>query len=316
MTAAVLSFLFAPLMLIDGASASETPLPAGVPFGWTLEEARRSWKSMTRAAQHVGVPGFQFQAGVLWDGGVVLGPLEWKDLGVLQQELFRLHDPQLHLSVAFADPPWFADRQGFGDPRVRRQLLGGRLPIPQVETRDGELVWQETVFAHLLGCDPDEEAPPRPDDRLVTHMLLRVRNEGYARRTAHLWLHFGDTSSVHFGYKCGVAAAIPPALPHRFEPPYGRTEDGVCYVMPSPRQGLVRAHERASVPAGASGSYERPLEWEVEVRPGESAELRLVIPYGPVSAEIAAQLAVLDTAALLERVAACWRGPARAQSDS
>jgi hypothetical protein len=42
-----------------------------LPGEWTLEEARKHWKPMVRPVQHVGLPGYQFQAGVLWDGSLV-----------------------------------------------------------------------------------------------------------------------------------------------------------------------------------------------------------------------------------------------------
>jgi hypothetical protein len=41
---------------------------------WTFEDAKKVWKPMTRAVQHVGVPGFQWKGGVLWDGSLVFGP--------------------------------------------------------------------------------------------------------------------------------------------------------------------------------------------------------------------------------------------------
>jgi hypothetical protein len=42
---------------------------------WTFEEAKKFWKPMTRAVQHVGVPGYGWQAGVFWDGSLLFGPL-------------------------------------------------------------------------------------------------------------------------------------------------------------------------------------------------------------------------------------------------
>src|ERR1017187_10384837 len=54
---------------------------------WTWEEARKLWKPMTRAVQHVGVPGYEWQAGVLWDGSLVFGPLaEFRYTPVLVKE--------------------------------------------------------------------------------------------------------------------------------------------------------------------------------------------------------------------------------------
>jgi hypothetical protein len=42
---------------------------------WTLEEAKKLWRPMSRAVQHVGVPGHQWQTGILWDGSLIFGPL-------------------------------------------------------------------------------------------------------------------------------------------------------------------------------------------------------------------------------------------------
>lgn len=57
---------------------------------WTLEQARLHWKPMVRPMQHVGVPGYQFHAGVLWDGALELGPLDFRQLKVMQKELTPL----------------------------------------------------------------------------------------------------------------------------------------------------------------------------------------------------------------------------------
>jgi len=57
---------------------------------WTFEQARQRWKPMTRAVQHVGMPGYQFQAGVMWDGGLVFGPVlssGSRGMEVMRQEL-------------------------------------------------------------------------------------------------------------------------------------------------------------------------------------------------------------------------------------
>ena len=123
---------------------------------WTLEQARKCWKPMTRAVQHVGVPGYEFQTGVMWDGALVFGPLGFRELKVMQQEIAPLGNHYLHVSFGYGEPMRLVDRQGTNSPSIRRSIEGGRLPIPSIETRDGDLAWTETVFAHLLDRPADQ----------------------------------------------------------------------------------------------------------------------------------------------------------------
>jgi hypothetical protein len=277
------------------------------PMEWTFEQARECWKPMVRPVQHVGVPGYQFQVGVMWDGALVFGPLGFRELKVMQQETAPLGDNLLHLSVAYGDPMRFPDRKGSGNPAIRRALEGGRLPVPRVETRDGDLAWQETVFAHLPGRRCEEGMEPHPDDMLVAHVLFRVRNTGYARRTGHLWLHFGDTSRVSFGYKCAQGDELAPSIPHRFEPPFGLMEGKVRYVLPPPEKGRLRTHDEVAPVSGVKNAAKSVIEWEVPLAPGEEASLRLMIPYGLVERAVAEKLSALDTAKLYGEVCRFWK---------
>ncbi|MBE7559395.1 hypothetical protein HS125_10750 [bacterium] len=117
-------------------------LGAGLlPAEWTFEQAKAAWKPMVRPVQHVGVPGYNFQTAVLWNGASVCGPIAVRDIPVMVEELAPLGDNGLHLTVGF----WrsrmrILDRQGTNHPDLSRRLLDGRLPIPTVETRDGDLV--------------------------------------------------------------------------------------------------------------------------------------------------------------------------------
>ena len=123
---------------------------------WTLEQARKCWKPMTHAVEHVGVPGYEFQTGVMWDGALAFGPLACRGMNVMLQETAPLGNHYLHVSFGYGEPMRLVDRQATNNPSIRRSLEGGRLPIPCVETRDGDLAWSETVFAHLLGRPADE----------------------------------------------------------------------------------------------------------------------------------------------------------------
>jgi hypothetical protein len=273
---------------------------------WTIEQASKLWKPMTRAVQHVGVPGYQWQAGVLWDGSLVFGSL-FRGAPAIQEELAPLGDNLLHLSVAYGDPMRFLDRRGRGSPDIRRRLEDGRLPIPHIETSDGDLLWQETVFAHLLGRRLKEGMRPRPDDMLAVHVLFKVRNAAGSPRPAHLWLHFGDTSQVTFFYKTAVGENLGKELAHRFQPPFGLLGGKVRYLIPGPTKGQLRWHDELPAPPDVQSPPKRVIEWSAPLAPGEEAELRLLLPYGPISMSKAKKLAALDTRAKFAEVCRFWR---------
>lgn len=274
---------------------------------WTLERARKCWQPMTRAVQHVGVPGFEFQVGVMWDGSLVFSPLAFLNLKVMQDDLALLGSSPLHLSIGYGDPMRFADRQGTGRPEIRRWLEEGRLPIPYVEMADGELVWQERVFAHLLDRKLTEGMQPRRDDKLVVHVQIRVRNESKAKRAGHLWLHFGDTSQVRFGYKCRMGSDLGQTIAHRYEAPYGILDGKVRYVLAQPKQGTLRWHDQIRAPEGIWSTPQRVIEWEVTLAAGEEAGIELVLPFGLVEPEVGERLAALDGEAVFDEVKAFWK---------
>ena len=274
---------------------------------WTMEAAQACWRPMVRPVQHVGVPGYQFQAAVLWDGSLVFGPLAFRELQVMQTEIAPLGDSLLHLSVGFGDPPRFVDRHGSKSPEISRHLVDGRLPIPVIETRDGPFAWEETVFAHLLGRPPEAGLEPRADEVLVVHARFRVTNTGDRNQRAHLWLYLADTSQVHLGYKCGVGDQLGQAPDHQFRPPLGFLGDKVRYVLPPPSAGEVRQHESARAADGMPGPLTKALEWSVPLGSGEEAALELIVPYGLVGAATARKLAALDTDKLLAGVRRYWK---------
>jgi hypothetical protein len=242
----------------------------------------------------------------MWDGALVFGPLDFRQLKVMQAELEPLSENRLHLSLGFGEPMRLMDRQGTGSPIVRRQLEEGRLPIPHVITEEGGLSWDECVFAHLLGRKPEAGLRPRADDVLVVQALFTVRNRNPAPRAAHLWLHFGDTTQVRFGYKCQQLPALAPSLSHQYRAPWGLVGDGIRYVLPEPSKGHMRWHEESEL-ASSAGPAHKVIEWVVELAPGEEARLHLSIPYGAVSTNAADRIARLDPTEQLEQVRRFWR---------
>jgi hypothetical protein len=256
------------------------------PAEWTLERARKEWKPMTRGVQHVGVPGHEWQTAVLWNGSLFFGPEEGlRKAAAMKEEAASLGNNLLHLSVGYGREITFPDRLGNGSPQIRHSLEMGYLPIPRIQTQRDGLAWDQTVFARLLGKDMNQGMQPAPDDVLVTFVKFRATNSSAGARTGHLWLHFGETSQITFGYKFGQGAALAPALEHTFAAPYGMFDGGVRYVIPEPAVGKLIWHDATPVPGG-----ERMIEWSVMVPGRTTAELLLIIPHRSISRERAAAL--------------------------
>ena len=258
---------------------------------WTFDRAKQVWSPMVRPVQHVGIPGHQFQTAVMWDGSLAL----------------PLSSSKLHVSVGYGERMHFVDRQGTGNPAVRRSLEDGRLPIAHVDTKDGDCLWHETVFAHLLGRRPEQGLTPQDGDLLVTQARFRVQNAGPQAAAVHLWLHFGDTSQLQLGYKASLGSEFGVALAHRFQVPLGMMADRVRYVIPQPTQGQLVWHDEVPAPAGMTRAAKNVVEWQVSLEPGRQAELRLVIPHAPVDRATGGKLASSDFEAQQAEVSRFYR---------
>jgi len=292
------------------APASRPPQEAAVPADeWTFEAAQRCWSPQVHPVQHVGVPGYGLQCGMTWDGSLLFGPL-CDDFPAMAEEIEPLGAPMQLVSFGFGERCEQVDRARAGDPRARRSLLEGRLPLPLFEFDDAGLRWRELLFAHLLDRPIEDGMEPRGDDRLIVHSLWRVENPTPLARTARLWIHFGTLEGVAFGYKAKLPAGFGPALAHEWRAPGGLVDGALRYVIPPPARGEITWH--AEGPAGAAGpgapapAPERLLQWSVELAPGESAELRLVLPYGAVEAALAPRLLALDSQRELAAARAFW----------
>jgi len=275
---------------------------------WTFERAKDIWKPMSRAVAHVGVPGYQWQAGILWDGSLFFGPERRRLAGVAMEETAPLGNNLLHISIGYGHPAKFLDRRAIGNPAIRRSLDEGRLPIPHVQVKDGDLEWDESVFAHLLDRRLEDGLQPRPEDLLIVRALFRVRNGSGRSATGHLWLHFGDTSQVALGYKAGQGEELGNALAHRFEAPLGLLEERVRYVIPKPPKGKLVWHAEAPPPEGMKKAARNIIEWQVPLAAGEEAEIQVIVPYAAVDRAVGDKLAVADHKAQLADVRWFWRG--------
>jgi hypothetical protein len=273
---------------------------------WTFERARQVWKPMTRAIQHVGVPGYQWQAGVLWDGSLFFGPKAWRDNQALLREVESLGSNLLHVAVGYGQPMRLVDRHGLGSPYTRQSLDHERLPIPHVETREGDLIWNEIVFGHLLGRKFEEGMMPEPQDVMVVHALFHVTNNGTTKMPAHLWLHFDDASQVKMGYKVAANNVFGRPLSHEFTAPFGTLEGKVRYVIPKLDRGDLVWHREVSAPAGMQNAAKRVIEWRVILDPGDEAEFRILVPFGTIDHGTANTVINLDSKVLLEKAREFW----------
>jgi len=273
---------------------------------WTFERAKNLWKPMTRTVQHVGVPGYQWQASVLWDGSLFFGPQLWREHSAVSQEVEALGENLLDVSVGFGAQMCFLDRRGLGNRQIRQSLDRGRLLIPQVETREGGLVWNETVFAHLLGRKMEGGMTPGPDDVLVVHAMFHVCNTSSGRTTGQLWLHFGNTSQLKLGYKVARGSKLSGAIPHQFVPPFGILGDGARYVIPGPPKGTIVWHQKVDRPKGVGNVAHRVVEWHVPLDAGEEADFSLILPFGMVDKKTAGRLAELKSHTLLDSARHFW----------
>ena len=89
---------------------------------WNLERARKQWKPMTRGVQHVGVPGHEWQTGVLWNGALFFGPEEdLRKEAAMKEEAAWLGNNSLHISVGYGKEITFPDRW-YGTPATREEL--------------------------------------------------------------------------------------------------------------------------------------------------------------------------------------------------
>ncbi len=276
---------------------------------WTLEEAEKYWRPMTRAVQHVGVPGHEWQAGVLWDGAMVFGPLKYaRGNAGMAKELALLGDNLLHVSAGYGNPAQFVERAATGNPAVTRSLEGGHLPIPHVQTKDGSLIWTQVVFAHFLDRPLEKGMEPREEDLLVLQARFSVRNTSADKAEGHLWLHMGDTSQVNFGYKAGQGRELGQSIAHSFTPPFGLVENDVRYVIKTPAKGSLNWHEEIAPPEGMQARPTKVLEWAVPLLAGEESAIDLIFPYKAVSHETAERLIGLNKEELFGETRSFWEG--------
>jgi hypothetical protein len=280
---------------------------------WDFTRAAKVWTPQTKAVQHVGVPGYQWQTAVLWNGSVGFGPFGFRKteefpgarIEKLVEAFGQLGNNRMHLSFAYGSGAKFFDFAGRGGKGIKRGLEEGRLPIPHVVVSDGGLVWEEVAYAHLLGRAMEDGMSPRPDDVLVTHVVFAVRNEGAKAKPARLWMHFGDASQVWFGYKLHVGNGPGPSVAHSFEAPFGTLEGKVRYVLPEPSEGQLVFHDEAG-----SKQFTRPLErvieWRVDVEPGGTARMELALPYSAVDKPTAQRILAIDSEKALADARAYW----------
>ena len=154
---------------------------------WDLKRAEKEWVPQTRPVQHVGVPGYQWQTAVMWDGSLALRAVRVsQDRGVS-----RRADREILGGVREAGQQPAASvvcvrrrREVF---RFRRQRQHGRerqargRAAADTARRDARrrprVGGDRSTRTYSAGAMADG-MKPRPDDVLVTHAAFTVRNKG------------------------------------------------------------------------------------------------------------------------------------------
>ncbi|MBE7559394.1 hypothetical protein HS125_10745 [bacterium] len=148
---------------------------------------------------------------------------------------------------------------------------------------------------------------------LVTHVLFSVKNQSKEPRVAHLWLHFepwrASTSTARPAARIGAGrrARLAAALRH---PPRPR-----ALRLPRAQKGTLSWHEEIASPVADTTPAQRVLEWEVSLAAGETAQARLVLPYGWLELPRAQALLEINPTSMQRKVETYWKrlidGPGR-----
>lgn len=201
------------------------------PFEWSRAEAQKHWSPMVHPVQHVGAPGFNFQTAVMWDGSLVFGPLGFRNLEVMKHEVAQFASEPMHVSFLYGKTPQLVDRLALRNPLVTRRLSDGFLPIPIVETADGEFIWTETVCAYLLARPLSGCPSPTQQDNLITQVQLTAKNSASTAATRSVWIHFGTDSQVSLGYKVWQGTTLSPSIDCKFSHKIATQQDQLRFVV-------------------------------------------------------------------------------------
>lgn len=295
---------------------------------WTFEQAKARWKPLVRPVMHVGIPGYQWQTGVFWDGNLVFGPA-WmhrfrnaaffkEHLVVTEKELESIGMPLMHVSFGFGPKMHFVDRFGTNHPDILRYLDQGRLMIPNIKTLDDKLIWHERIIVHLMNRPPEKGMIPDPNDMLVVRIFFKVFNGDSCEKTANLWTHFADLSQMDFvTYRCDQGKELGNALPIIYEAPFGKlslehkenfkvNENIIRYILPFPEKGKILWHNKIDPPTNMTKPAERVIQWQVNLEPKEEAHIELIIPYGFITEKQAQKLIKQDSKKIEEQMRNFW----------
>lgn len=266
------------------------------PFEWSRAEAQKHWSPMVHPVQHVGAPGFNFQTAVMWDGSLVFGPLGFRNLEVMKHEVAQFASEPMHVSFLYGKTPQLVDRLASRNPLVTRRLSDGFLPIPIVETADGEFLWTETVCAYLLARPLSGCPSPTQQDNLITQVQLTAKNSASTAATRSVWIHFGTDSQVSLGYKVWQGTTLSPSIDCKFSHKIATQQDQLRFAVQEPEKGTLVWHNDTGM-----------LEWQLHLKPKESADAVLLLPYRLVPRTQANELLLLDASQQLQKVKDFWR---------
>lgn len=273
---------------------------------WTFEQAQKCWTPMKRPVEFLGVPGHQFQMAVFWDGSIVSGYLAIQNPPVFRKEMEYLGNRPVHMIIGFGPKMNIIDHFGSNNPKIRRYLEQGRLPIVHTITEDNGLQWHQTTFAHILERKLQLGQYPLPEEMLIAHSIFTVTNKSLTPQTANLWLYLTHPN-LDFGYKVRIDPNLGIPSDYHFKSPFGIINDKVRFAIPRPDAGSLIWHDLVKDVTGARGSAGSVIQWQVSLAPGQSASLRFLLPNGLISPEKADKMIKLDSDAVLREVIDFWQ---------
>lgn len=190
---------------------------------YTFDRAIENWQLPRRGVIHIGIPGYQWQAGVFWDGSLLFGPTNsLRNVSAVSKECIELGDNQAHVSFAYGSPMRFIDRRGNANPVIKRSFFDNLFPIPEISFIQDGIRYEQTVFANFLDNPPEYGmVKSEGTDTLITCSKFEVSNPSSKKRSSSVWIYFGDLAHTRYFYKTVVDEKIDNSLAHRFEAPFG-----------------------------------------------------------------------------------------------
>jgi hypothetical protein len=276
---------------------------------------------MQRPVTFCGVPGHPFQPAVLWNAGLLFCPVPrcYSPSGVklaetpgLMRELEGREADALHVEFSIGATFHVPDRSDNTGRQVQQRLDEGRLPIVLSRTAPDGVEWECIAFCRL----GKGRAAGTGEEDLLTEVRWTARNTTRRRLSAQLGCHLG-APHVALGYKVKLSERSLPymrrlrlegqlLLDDRAKARLAAVVEGGGQIA-FHQQLSEQALEKAETPLAELGLATDVLVFRARLDAGQSASVRLVIPYFAVEPAVLKSALRTHFDAALTRTRAYWR---------